>query len=51
MVEFADQLHRPFERVNAAVTMVANVHHPSTGRTSTVENIEFPQSEIGIRWP
>ena len=51
MVEFADQLHRPFQCMNAAVAMVADVHHPSTGRTSTVEDVEFPQSEIGIRGP
>ena len=48
MVEFADQLHRPFECMNAAVAMVADVHHPPTGRTSTVEEVEFPKSEIGI---
>ncbi len=51
MVEFADQLHRPFECMNAAVAMVADVHHPPTGRTSTVEEVEFPKSEIGIRRP
>ena len=51
MVEFADQLHRPFECMNAAVAMVADVHHPPTGRTSTVEQVEFPKSEIGIRRP
>ena len=45
MVEFADQLHRPFECMNAAVAMVADVHHPPTGRTSTVEEVEFPKSE------
>ena len=40
MVEFTDQLHRPFECMNAAVAMVADVHHPPTGRTSTVEQIK-----------
>ncbi len=49
MVEFADQLHRPFERKKAAVAMVADVHHPPTGRTSTIEDVEFPKSEIGIQ--
>src|SRR5271166_33356 len=51
MVEPADQLHWPFECMKAAVAMVADVHHPPTGRTSTVEDVEFPQSEIGIRRP
>ena len=45
MVEFADQLHRPFECMNAAVAMVADVHHPPTGRTSTVEQVDFLKSE------
>ena len=51
MVEFADQLHRPFERMNAAIPMIADVHHPPTDRTSAVEDVEFPQSEIGIHGP
>ena len=51
MVEFADQLHRPFECKKAAVAMVADVHHPPTGRTSTIEDVEFPKSEIGIQRP
>ena len=51
MVELADQLHRPLECMKSAVAMIADVHHPPTGRTRTVEDIQFPQSVIGIRRP
>jgi hypothetical protein len=40
-----------FKGKKAAVAMVADVHHPPAGRTSTVEDVEFPQSVIGIRRP
>ena len=51
MVEFADQLHRPFESMEAAVAMVADVHHPTAGRTGAVDDVEFPEGEIRIRGP
>ena len=51
MVELADQFHRPFECMNAAIPMIADVHHPSTDRTIAIEDVEFPQSEIRIRRP
>ena len=51
MVELADQLHRAFEGMKAAIAVVADVHHASTGRTIAVKDVEFPESEIGIRRP
>ena len=51
MVELADQLHRAFQCMKATVAMVTDVHHPPAGRTITIEDVEFPQSEIGIPRP
>jgi hypothetical protein len=51
MVELADQLHRTLQGMNAAVPVVADVHHPATDRTGAIEDIEFPEGEIGIRRP
>ncbi len=51
MVELADQLHRTLERMEATVAMVTDVHHPSAGRTITIEDVEFPRSEIRILGP
>src|SRR5271167_3445588 len=33
------------------IPVVADVHHASTGRTDAVNDVEFPQREIGIRRP
>jgi hypothetical protein len=51
MVELADQLHRTFQGMKAAIPMVADIHHASTGWTSAVNDVEFPQCKIGIRRP
>ena len=51
VVELADQFHRAVEGMEAAIAVVADVHHPSTGRTVAVEDVEFPEGEIGIRRP
>ena len=51
MVEPADQLHRAIEGVKATIAMVADIHHATAGRTIAVEDVEFPESEIGIRGP
>ena len=51
MVQLADQLHRAFERMKVTVAMIADVHHPPADRTITIEDVEFPQSEIGIPRP
>src|SRR3954471_1318371 len=51
VVELADQLHRPVQGMDAAIAMIADMHHPPTGRTVAVEDVEFPQGEIRLRRP
>ena len=51
VVELADQLHRAVEGMEAAIAVIADVHHPPTDRTVPVEDVEFPESEIRIRGP
>ena len=51
VVELADQLHRAVEGMEAAIAVIADVHHPPAGRTVAVEDVEFPEGEIGIRRP
>jgi hypothetical protein len=51
VVELAEQLHRAFEGMKAARAVSADVHHPTTDRAIAVEDVEFPESEIGIRRP
>jgi hypothetical protein len=46
-----DQLHRTVQGVEATIPVIADVHHASTGRTVAVEDVEFPEREIGIRRP
>ena len=51
VVELTDQLHRTIQGMNAAMTVIADVHHPSAERAVPVEDIEFPEGEIGILRP
>ncbi len=51
VVELADQLHRPVQGMEAAIAVIADVHHPSTDRTVAVKDVEFPEGEIGVRRP
>src|SRR4051794_7662308 len=51
VVELADQLHRPVQGMEAAIAMIADMHHPSTGRTVPVKDVEFPGREIRVRRP
>ena len=37
--------------VEAAIAMIADMHHPSTGRTVPVKDVEFPGSELRVRRP
>ena len=46
VVELADQLDRPVEGMEAAIAMIADVHHPSTGRTVPIKDVDFPGSEL-----
>ena len=51
VVELADQLHRPFEGVEAAIAVVADVHHATTDGTVAVEDVEFPGREVEVLGP
>src|SRR5664279_3396946 len=51
VIELADQLHRTVQGMEAAIAVIADVHHPTTDRTVPVKDIEFPESEIGVRRP
>jgi hypothetical protein len=51
MVELADQFHRPFEGVNVAIPVVANVHHVPTMGALTIKDDELPQRIIRVRRP
>jgi hypothetical protein len=37
--------------MEVAVAVVADIHHSPAGRTRAVEDVEFPEGEIGIRRP
>src|SRR4051812_2704219 len=51
VVELADQLHRAVQSMEAAVAMIADVHHPPASWTAPIQDVEFPQGEIGVRRP
>jgi hypothetical protein len=51
VVEFADQFDRSFEGMKVPVSVVADVRPTPTERAITIENVEFPAGEIGIRRP
>ena len=51
VVELADQFDGPVEGMEAAVAMVADVHHPPAGGAVAVEDVEFPEGEVRILGP
>jgi hypothetical protein len=51
VVELADQFHRTLESMEVAVTVIADMHHAPAEWAVTIEDIEFPRSEIGILGP
>src|SRR6478672_3643748 len=51
VVELADQLHGAFERVQATIAVIADVHSPTADRAVAVEDVEFKESEIGVGGP
>jgi hypothetical protein len=51
VVELADQLDRTFEGMNAAVSMVADIHHVPAVVAIAVEDVKFPECEIRIHGP
>src|SRR5271156_1962659 len=50
-VESANQLDRTVKCKQAAVAMIANVHHATTAGTITVGNVQFPEREVRICGP
>src|SRR4029077_19555558 len=51
VVEFTDQLDWPFQRVEVAVAVVADVHHAPAGGAVPVEDVQFPEGEVRILGP
>ena len=48
MVKLADQFHRTVECMNAAISMIADVHHMSTDWAIAIKNVEFPQRHKSV---
>jgi hypothetical protein len=51
VVELADQFDRTLKGMEVAVAVIADIHHASAEWAVTIEDIEFPRSEIGILGP
>ena len=51
MVELADQMDGPVEGEDAVMAVVADVHHATAGRAGPVQDIEFPEGEVGLFGP
>ena len=51
MVELAEQFDGPVQGMNPAVSVIADVHHPATAGASAIEDVEFPEREVGILRP
>jgi hypothetical protein len=51
MVELADQMSGAVEAEDVMVAMVADVHDATADRASTVEDIKFPEGEVGLFGP
>jgi hypothetical protein len=51
MVELADQMSGAIEAEDVMMAMVADVHGATAGRARTIEDIEFPEGEVGLFGP
>ena len=51
MVQLAGQMQRPFEGVQAAVSMIADIHPTSTDRAIAVKDVELDVREIRVCGP
>src|SRR5512135_3742506 len=51
VVESAEQLDRPLKGMEAPVSVVTDVHHPSAARALAFDDVELPQGEVGILGP
>src|SRR3954465_10418898 len=50
-VEPAEQLDGPLERMEPPRPVVTDVHHPAAGRALPIQDVEFPQGEVGLLGP
>jgi len=51
MVELADEMDGSVKGVEAAMAMIADIHHVPAEGAVTVEDVKLPESEVGILWP
>jgi len=51
MIELADEMDGTFEVEDAMVAMIADVHGASADRAGAVQDIEFPEGEVGVYRP
>jgi hypothetical protein len=51
MVELADQVDGSVESEDVMVAMTADVHRAPADRAGSLQDIEFPEGEIGIVGP
>jgi len=51
VVELGDEMDGAVEGEEVAMAMVADVHFVTTVRAVAIEDVEFPESEIGILRP
>src|SRR3954447_3366597 len=51
VVEPAEQLDGPLEGMEAAVAVVTDMHHPSADRAIAIQDVEFPEGEVGLLRP
>src|SRR5438067_1905827 len=50
-VELADQMSGAVEAEDVMMAMVADVHGAPAGRARTIEDIKFPEGEVGLFGP
>jgi hypothetical protein len=51
VVELANEFDRPFQRVEVAISMIADMHHAPADGAVSIQDVQFPASEVGIRGP
>src|SRR3954449_2321041 len=51
MIELADQMDGSIEVEDTVVAMIADIHGASAGRADAVQDIEFPEGEVGVFRP
>ena len=51
VVELTNEMDRIVEGEEMTVAMVADIHPVTTVWAVAIQDVEFPESEIGILWP